>query len=407
MPLNSDQQKVFNAIIQNPTGAHLLAAFAGTGKTYLAAELAKHFISQGKSVAITATTNKAVKVLREKMNVDFGAQFMTIHSLLGFRVLEHESGDTWLSHSGQSKLAGYSVVIVDEVSMLETKVYLKLTELRKNQLIISLGDIFQLSPIADNKPSKAFYDSDFKHSLTKIVRQEKNNPIIQLSKVIRDNIRANKITSLEELNGLKRSVFYVVKSAVKLRDKKLDVRILAYTNQRVLNYNRFIHEELHGKTEYPYSIGERILVREGSMDFDLNVGDEYDILDIKSTLHYGYNAMHMEVEGVEGETKVILVCREFDKLQKDISEAFASWREFKKEKMYAEASWASDKGWALKKAFATVRHVYAQTVHSAQGSTMDAVLVDYKDICKKHGNERNRLLYVAISRSRKNMRVIG
>jgi len=406
MPLNSGQQKVFDSIIHNPTGVHLIASFAGTGKTYLAAELARYFIQQKKNVAITATTNKAVKVLKEKMGVNFGAQFMTIHSLLGFRVLEHESGDTWLSHAGNSKLNGYSIILVDEISMLETKVYLKLTELRNKQLIISLGDIFQLSPIADNKPSKAFYDVNHRHSLITIVRQEKNNPIIQLSKLIRDNIRSNKITTLEELNGLRRSTYYIVNSAVKIRNSGIDVRILAYTNKKVLNYNKFIHEELFGKTEFPYSIGERILIREGSIDYDLNVGDEYDIFDIKSTMHYGYEAMNIEISDSE-EVKTILVCTEFDRLQKDIAEAFALWRESKKENLYQEARYASDKGWALKKAFATIRHVYAQTVHSAQGSTMDAVLVDYKDISKKHGNERNRLLYVAISRSKKNMRVIG
>jgi exodeoxyribonuclease-5 len=45
-----------------------------------------------------------------------------------------------------------------------------------------------------------------------------------------------------------------------------------------------------------------------------------------------------------------------------------------------------------------VDYAYASTVHKSQGSTFDTVFVDRRDLQACRGDERDALLYVAVTR---------
>jgi exodeoxyribonuclease-5 len=60
--------------------------------------------------------------------------------------------------------------------------------------------------------------------------------------------------------------------------------------------------------------------------------------------------------------------------------------------------------WAFKEAFHKVRHSYAITAHRAQGSTYEAVFVDWRDILtNRNRGEAFRCLYVACTRPKKEL----
>jgi len=67
----------------------------------------------------------------------------------------------------------------------------------------------------------------------------------------------------------------------------------------------------------------------------------------------------------------------------------------------------SDQAWALRKAFAPLRHVYAITAHKSQGSTFDTAIVDYADLAlMRSASQFNRSLYVAATRAREHLAVV-
>ena len=66
------------------------------------------------------------------------------------------------------------------------------------------------------------------------------------------------------------------------------------------------------------------------------------------------------------------------------------------------ASESSAAGWALKARYAPLRYAYAMTVHKSQGSTFDAVVLAWDSFQKSRDVQlRNRLAYVALTRTRK------
>ena len=52
-------QHVFLAILQNPTGLHVLTGTPGSGKTFFVKYLAQYFQTQNKLVLLSATTSAA------------------------------------------------------------------------------------------------------------------------------------------------------------------------------------------------------------------------------------------------------------------------------------------------------------------------------------------------------------
>jgi len=64
----------------------------------------------------------------------------------------------------------------------------------------------------------------------------------------------------------------------------------------------------------------------------------------------------------------------------------------------AAAKAASQEAWALRNRYANLRHAYALTIHKSQGSTFDAVLIDWGSLPNNGGADASRLAYVAITR---------
>jgi exodeoxyribonuclease-5 len=65
--------------------------------------------------------------------------------------------------------------------------------------------------------------------------------------------------------------------------------------------------------------------------------------------------------------------------------------------------------WALKGAFANISHAYAMTVHKAQGSTFDTVLIDWDDLqvaARRDPVQAARLMYVAVTRAASNVCIL-
>jgi exodeoxyribonuclease-5 len=162
-----------------------LGGYAGTGKTTLISELRKKLndLDPKLKVGFCAFTGKAVQVLKNKL-VQNGAIFKkddisTIHSLI-YRTIEDDRGAVlgWIKKEEDE--IDYDLIIVDEASMVDQKIW---DDLRYYGVpIIAVGDHGQLPPISGTFNLMA----NPLLKLENIHRQAKNNPIIQVSILARE-----------------------------------------------------------------------------------------------------------------------------------------------------------------------------------------------------------------------------
>jgi exodeoxyribonuclease V len=149
-----------------------LFGYAGTGKTTLARAVAD--ASDG-DVLFGAYTGKAALVMRSKGCKDA----RTIHSLI-YRARESDSEEPVFELNEEGAAARAALIIIDECSMVDAELGRDLLSFGKPVLV--LGDPAQLPPV---KGAGFFTDAVPDAMLTEVHRQAADNPIIKLSMLIR------------------------------------------------------------------------------------------------------------------------------------------------------------------------------------------------------------------------------
>lgn len=478
--LTPAQSLAFDQLLPFLQGAHaaklaVLEGYAGTGKTYLVARLLGAL--PGLKIAVAAPTNKAVRVLRDKLveagvpvaeagdaEEDWnsrsrspkpGCTCRSIHALLGLKLTEMDDGRQEAREHRKSTLRDYAVVVVDECSMLDPFLFQKIVLERGTAQILFVGDPAQLPPINGKARywdhhralSPVFDQVNFKIRLVDVVRQAADNPIIRLSirlrQLIEAGIKATALNLAEALPGLETfpkaalvpgSPETLIEWFLSQRTDEpgTDVRIIAFTNNRVQRYNHALHRALHGATTTRFVVGERVIVHrqcsaerqvgDGLFEEDrLITSDELTVIATECQIHPLYPRLAAERLVLEGDRgalyRVWIACDEA-KWQREVSARFALFRQLKAEAERAatpeehddlkqRAADASAQGWALLRAFAEIRHAYAMTCHKSQGSTFDCALVDFSDLSKiPDPLQFNRALYVAATRSREYLALV-
>jgi len=153
-----------------------LFGYAGTGKTTLARHLAQDV--DGK-VLFAAFTGKAALVMRRK-----GCEgASTIHSLI-YQPLESETETPTFALWDDSPVADAKLIVIDECSMVDAEIGRDLMSFGVPVLV--LGDPAQLPPI---QGGGFFTEAEPDVMLTEVHRQAQNDPIVRLSMDIRSGLR--------------------------------------------------------------------------------------------------------------------------------------------------------------------------------------------------------------------------
>ena len=312
--LSPDQLKSFETIIgrmhdfiANPnqsTSTHSLLGYAGTGKTFLVGKLLQTIVNDislmrgfmGR-IGICAPTNKAVNVLSEKVEdlinennlVHLNPRFGTIQAMLKMKYVKNDDGSNGFffdqtTPRSEIPLNDHRLIIVDECSMIDKEIFDLIIE-KVNEtgtFIIFVGDPAQLPPVGESMSET--FSLDPKSILTDIIRQDKDNPIIELSLTLRKKNK-KRIQKAEIINLAKDlGIGFTTRSEVieeifgnplelfdgddDIRDVSNDSRILCYTNKMVDTYNYNIHRMLYGDDADAFSIGEKIIISQ-PYDFDV------------------------------------------------------------------------------------------------------------------------------------------
>lgn len=411
--------------VENGPGTVLLQGYAGTGKTVTVVELVRY--CQGKSIpiALTAPTNKAVKVLAQKL-ADAGIRgdvmCCTIHKLLGVKPGNTDEKRP-LQKVGDDRSGNYKVVVIDECSMLGEEIMAYINRALRFHALILVGDPQQLPPVGEALSQS--FGTRSKAVLATIMRQREDNPIIALTADIRAMIDAGRpdwaaFAPAEGADGVGihcpgEHMRFWLDSAFTSDDFKENndaFRYLAWTNETVNQVNRAARAKIYGENADEFVVGERLLFRKPvtiikdfgyrhSRDMVFSTDEEATIMHIGREMTAGIGpAGPIEVYRLTMENEygvaapALVVPREW-------------MAEFKRTDYEFRLKARSDKGlWPIYfnwlEQFAEVQPVYAMTVHRSQGSTFDTVFVDLLDIQKnRNTTEMLKLLYVAASRPRR------
>ena len=347
-----------------------LFGYAGTGKT----TLAKHFAENvDGEVLFAAFTGKAAQVLRSR-----GAtNARTIHSLIyrprGEETVEdEETGKTsvapMFSINRQSPLAKAALIIIDECSMVDEQLGKDLMSF--GTPILVLGDPGQLPPVSGGG---FFTEQEPDYLLSEIHRQAKDNPIIHLAMDVREG--------REIMRGDYGSAQVISKSEVTQSLVLEADQVLVGTNRTRRRYNQRLRELKGFSADYPQSGDKLVCLRNDPAKGLLN-GSLWQVMSSsRETVKPGINLMiRPEDDDMDrGAAKIKLLKAAFEDVETEIP-------------------------WSTRKRYDEFDFGYALTVHKAQGSQWNNVVLFDESYAFR--DSRERWLYTAITRAAETLTIV-
>jgi len=388
--LSKDQKEVYKNVLKWFKDKNDLilrvGGFAGSGKTTILSLLAKKF---GDSTAFCCYTGKAASVLRsklDKLKIDY-SYCGTIHGLIYRPVIDSKTLEVigWARKNSMKE----SFIVIDEASMVGEKMWGDLT--RFGTKILVVGDHFQLPPI--NSVINLMDKPDLR--LEKIHRQAEDNPIIKLSMLARNGhsikdfrVDDDRVVHVSKYDYDKIEQFF---TEIFVNRDPLESAVLSFFNNTRVTNNKIIREicdkgkepeeddlviclkNVHGKTQSVFN-GMRGVVQSSvklnSHVYNMDISFPYEDIDISENI---------------------------SRHQFGQPYTFANILDLKKfgmrPKNWGEVGLLFDYGYSL-------------TVHKAQGSQFENVMVFVERLKKLEEEYFNRWLYTAITRSSINLALV-
>ena len=366
-----------------------LFGYAGSGKTTLAIEIAR--MCDGDTL-FASFTGKAALVMRKKGC--HGAS--TLHSLIykpRRKNREDEEKDREVPMweiNPDSALRGAALLIIDEASMVSEDLGKDVTSF--GTPILVLGDPAQLPPI-----SGAGFFTEVKTPdvmLTEIHRQAADNPIVRIA----TDVRLGKALSIGSHKGLRagQGVSILRRGDLKLSSELAAEQILCGKNDSRVTINRRIRNELRAQGKLPTGdhlpvVGDRVICLKNKRDRGLLNGAMWTVKELRdrdfAAKRKGRpDVSYLEVDSIDQENFSEFVA---------VPHAYWFWNNKENDLRLPEKMQRSH--------YDEFDYAYCTTVHKAQGSQWDKVVViDESSVFGGRGDREDiprRWLYTAITRA--------
>jgi exodeoxyribonuclease-5 len=464
--LNEGQQAAFLGLVkfiresEGYEGA-VLKGYAGTGKTYLISRFVDYITKAypNRNIAVTAPTNKAVKVLCQgntfsETNIiktkhgGNAVRYGTIHSLLGLKQKIGADGTiSFVRDKTKSDLRGIKYIIVDEASMLSNELYSLINQYKGNIDVIYMGDPAQIPPI-NEEYSKPFDvnnpDKLFKLELTEIMRQKGDNPIINRSMHLRDNLTIK--DPLMNLGSVKtndgrilvldakterehvRPLINKLYNSEQFQKNQDYIKTIAYRNNSVKYLNKVIREELYGIEDSNERFVKNELIIANSPLLDAygkiiaNTSSEFRVIEFQDRIKT-FNPQQakgglmgklqkISLNGISIKVKKLDTNSDDDEsvlwvVAEEEMERYQSYLN----KLKSIAIRGTVKHWIDYYDACNLNHdidyAYAITAHKSQGSTYENVLFIEEDLSINNKTvEKNRITYTAYTRAKNSLYIL-
>lgn len=379
----------FRAFVDDPTRrVFTLRGYAGTGKTSIARLMVDEVLEtlHGRSaygparVCVAAPTARAATVLRRR---GF-PKAATIHSLIYMprtvKTKDRRTGKTSttvtfnLDHES-SPLRRASLLVLDEASMIGSQVAQDLLSFDVKILVI--GDPFQLPPVTSdgNGRGHPFRDATADVTLTEVVRQARESPVLEIATRIRNG---------EDLPFGWYGDSLVWRQGADLSNAGLDdarMQVVVGKNDTRRTFNERQRAAL-GRGSWLPERGDRVICRENDSKRGMVNGECWTVGRVSPCLDG--ESLPLELWGDEEE----------DDGRGDPLDVTAWTHGFRGA---AGERTLDGMPWRRRRQHAKLLYGYALTAHNAQGSEWPEILVF--DEGHVFGRDRDRWLYTAVTRA--------
>ena len=391
-------QEIYKWIADGKKWNYNLGGYAGTGKTYTIQEFVNN--ASGIKIICCAPTGKAVDVLNKKMP---GAFVSTIHSLLYVPITpSSELLDSLMkqvildpanlelrealaaerkklakkkisfANSPEPRIPNGAIVVVDESSMVTNRMYADFKATGNKVLFV--GDPGQLPPVGDSETW--FTEKNMDGMLHKIQRQAQDNPIIRLSM----EIRGNRPIKYQRYYKVYPNCNIMHKSEVDHQQWIDADQVITGRNVSRQRINRFVRKKMRLNDSPLPRAGEKLIFLKNEL-----VDDIYYINGMQCT------AMSDAQMGI-GEHPFIDVA--FGNVFVDAVPFYdyhcASHYDKSLELM----------PWSHRRDARELDYAYAITVHKAQGSEWNSVLISDDNMLEHRRKFRRQWMYTAVTRAK-------
>lgn len=261
--MNKGQKMAFENVeawlrASNASTFYLLRGYAGVGKTTLAMEIAKVVLAQGVDVAFVAPTNKAVRVIDEKLeNTGLCVPRATVHKAI--YQPNDEEGSGFHYHPDKEILPKRGLVVCDEASMVPQSMLEDLARAAQDFgfRVLLMGDSFQLPPVSA-KGATVFQMGFPESELTQVMRQAGGSGILDLATALRAN------GGIVLPNGPAADVSFMSYVQI-LQQYVADLKAhksctcIAWTNRNRVAMNHAVRVGLFGKDDLGLHTGEKVI----------------------------------------------------------------------------------------------------------------------------------------------------
>ena len=413
--LNKGQTEAAEAFFQflfQPGDGFIISGAAGVGKTFLMSHIIDIIIPQYQEtcklmglkpefdqVVMTATTNKAAEVLAASTK----RPTSTIHSFMNLKVQEdYETGKSRIQKTRNWRVHERQIIFIDEDSMIDSDLFSVIKEGTHKCKIVYVGDHNQLAPVHE-KISPVFKQGYPFFELTEPMRNNGQPALMDICAQLRKTVESGVFNPIQIVPGV---IDHLSPDMMEAQidetflGQTMDTRILAFTNNRVMQFNDHIRQLRKLPDEYvegeylinnhPVKMRDRMLSVEEEVTIDRIHGRSREEIVVGTEMEY-LNATITTRIGDYAEVKLPVDRNHYHALLK----FFARQKNW--ERLYY-----------MKERFPDLRQRDAATVHKSQGSTYDSVFIDLGNISTcNFPDQVTRLLYVAFSRARSRVFLYG
>lgn len=439
------------SILLNTEGGCIivLEGVAGSGKTHITSRIIESVLREkwDAKIAFSATTNAAVSVSFQSTEFYHPSlDFLTIHKLLALKEIMLEDGsldffpDKWATPA----ISEYKIVFIDESSQFSRKLWAYLLPFVDMGLkVVFIGDPFQTPPVKEADSlvfNSAVQREHHMHvfKLTEIVRQAAGNPIIGVSKFVREHMQGHNdigrnFKYQDQLFDGDKGVQFInpgSRADAEYFDEllrhifcspnfKADTnfgKVVCWRNKTVRNLNKNIRRMIYGSGKLRrIEPEEKIIATKPVWGIDndmiiVNNGTQMEVIEFSRQeedinegqyvlYYYDTKVRYYDMRGNEvikciniPTDKGVQVFNEVSGLLADHAKSFkqgtfafkTAWMEFYK----------------FQKTYASIQSNYASTIHLAQGRSITNSIVMACDInCNPKAVDRNKILYTGLTRA--------
>jgi len=435
---------------------YTLDGAAGTGKTTIVKAFLQGLKIATSKIAVTAPTHKAKKVIQTA--TDYNSQ--TIQKLLGLRpdvnMDNFDINKPVFNPLAEDEIQFFKYVIIDESSMLNKEAFKLICEkaIKYKVRVLFLGDAYQLPPVNESI-SKVFSDVENKSTLSTIVRQGEDNPMSEILKMLRTDVKYGTENGIKKLIELKHGVEQEKGFKCLPTNKDIEfgdatfgsellpyyfsseyqvnkdyMKFLSYTNESVEEWCLALRKKLlRENADNIVNIGEVLtgytsIIEYKSNNLILENSEDYTVIDVmEGKSGFNIEGFHVRLENSKGSQRTVFIVDHtnldtfkevcIEKLDAATTKRGSYWKAFYAFKhshlllvnVLRDDTLPANK-WGNLLCKKDIYYGYGCTVHKSQGSTYDNVAINLQNLYKNYDvSERARLIYVALSRTR-NMNLI-